>query len=115
MKHVARCGLVALAFQFGVIPSAGAEVMSRGAVEALIREAWAGTGQADRAVAVARCESRLSPTARNRHSTATGVFQLIRAHWRGRFDPTDARANVAAARRLWARSGWRPWVCARRR
>lgn len=38
-------------------------------------------------------------------------MQLLAIHWRGRFDPFDARANIAYAYRLWQSSGWSPWVC----
>lgn len=79
-------------------------------VEALIRATWPDHAE-DRAVRVARCESGLNPNAKNRTSSASGTFQLIAAHWRGRFDPFDARANIAYAYRLWQSSGWSPWVC----
>lgn len=79
-------------------------------VEALIRATWPDSAE-DRAVRIARCESGLNPNAKNRTSTASGTFQLIAAHWRGRFDPFDARANIAYAYRLWQSSGWSPWVC----
>jgi hypothetical protein len=80
-------------------------------VEFKIRTTWAGTGQADRAVAIARCESGLSPVAKNRGSTASGVFQLLRQHWAGKFNPYDPSKNIEYAHRLWKSSGWRPWVC----
>ena len=79
-------------------------------VEALIRATWPDHAE-DRAVAIATCESGLAPNAKNRTSSASGVFQLMAAHWRGRFDPFNARANIAYAYRLWQSSGWSPWVC----
>lgn len=79
-------------------------------VEALIRATWPDHAE-DRAVRVARCESGLNPNAKNRTSSASGVMQLLAIHWRGRFDPFDARANIAYAYRLWQSSGWSPWVC----
>jgi phenylpyruvate tautomerase PptA (4-oxalocrotonate tautomerase family) len=78
-------------------------------VEELIRERWAGTGQADLAVRVARCESKLDPIAKNSRSTATGVYQLLAMHWRGKFDPRDPVSNVNYAYGLWKSSGWSPW------
>lgn len=79
-------------------------------VEALIRATWPDHAE-DRAVRVARCESGLNPNAKNRTSSASGTFQLLAIHWRGRFDPFNARANIAYAYRLWQSSGWSPWVC----
>jgi hypothetical protein len=78
--------------------------------EALIRATWPDHAE-DRAVRVARCESGLNPNAKNRTSSASGVMQLLAIHWRGRFDPFNARANIAYAYRLWQASGWSPWVC----
>lgn len=54
--------------------------------------------------AVAWIESRLHANAKNPNSSASGVFQFVRST-AARFDlsdPFDARANVAAAARLWA-------------
>ena len=79
-------------------------------VEALIRATWPDHAE-DRAVAIAKCESGLNPNAKNRTSSASGVMQLLAIHWRGRFDPFNARANIAYAYRLWQSSGWSPWVC----
>jgi len=118
MKHVLRVGFVAFAFQLAIVSPADAtelvpssRTVPAAHVEAIIRARFAGTGQADRAVRIARCESGLNPRAKNRRSSATGVFQLLSMHWRGRFDPTNVWANVDYAFRLWRRSGWRPWVC----
>lgn len=53
--------------------------------------------------------------ARNRTSTASGVFQILRSTWRAYaspgmdiFDPHD---NTVVAHRIWQDSGWSPWVC----
>lgn len=87
----------------------------RVSVETMIRTRWAGTGQADCAVRIAHRESRLNPRAKNRRSSASGVFQLTAVHWRGRFDPFDAQANIDYAFKLWKGSGWRPWLGCRHR
>jgi len=79
-------------------------------VEQMIRDRWPDEHE-DRAVRIAKCESGLVATARNRHSSASGVFQMIKAHWQGRWNPFDAKANIEGAYQLWLRSGWRPWVC----
>jgi hypothetical protein len=80
-------------------------------VEDLIRGRWAGTGHADRAVRVARCESGLDPAARN--GQYRGVFQMGRRDWAryGAGDIHDAAANVDAAYRYWLVAGWSPWSC----
>lgn len=83
-------------------------------IEAHIRLTWAGTGQADRAVRIARCESglRADPPHNNPHY---GVFQMGRSEWRtyGRGgDVFNARQNVEAAHRYWvAAGGFGPWEC----
>lgn len=111
------CCALAASILWGGVEQAGATITTpranekRVQVERWIREAWAGTGQAEQAVAVARCESGLSPRAKNSHSTASGVFQLISIHWKGKFDPFNPRLNIAKARRLWGAGGWRAWVC----
>lgn len=69
---------------------------------------------------IARRESRLLPTVRNRYSGACGIFQMLPAYypaWHAavpaRFRPfggscTNPRDNALTA--LWlARSGWGPW------
>ena len=86
-------------------------VATGGTIEQKIRAKWAGTGQQDRAVRIAKCESGLNPHAKNNHSSASGVFQLIAAHWRGKFNPYNEYANIDYAFKLWQRSGWQPWVC----
>lgn len=69
-----------------------------------------------KALHVARCESGLNPLAKNRTSTASGLFQIIRATWRAYadagmdiFNPHD---NTVVAHRIWQDSGWAPWECA---
>lgn len=90
-----------------------------GTIESMIRARWAGTGQADVAVRVARCESTLRPDARHRNRNGTvdwGVFQLndggtLQALGLTRQEALDPEANIDAAYRLWRRYGWRRWAC----
>ena len=84
-----------------------------GDVEAMIRHRWAGTGQADRAVRIARCESGLNPHAQNRRSSAYGVLQFLDSTWRstGIAKTPDPWLQVEAGYRLWKARGWQPWVC----
>jgi hypothetical protein len=79
----------------------------------------------DEAVSVMQCESEGDPTARNRRSGATGLFQFLRGTWQfaaeaagvGHLPPTDPEANVAAA--AWLVSDteergirrWAHWTC----
>lgn len=78
---------------------------------------------ADHAVAVARCESTLVPSAvhRNRNGTRDwGLFQLNDGGTLQSLGITPAQAldpatNIDAAHRLFLRRGWRPWVCSTRR
>jgi len=79
-------------------------------VEQMIRDRWPDAHE-DRAVRIAKCESGLNHRAKNRSSSASGVFQLIRAHWGGKYDPFNAQANIEGAYRLWLAKGWQPWVC----
>lgn len=86
-------------------------------VQAMIEARWAGTGHEARAVRIARCESGLNPAAKNRSSSASGVFQIIRSTWRAHADAGmsvwNARDNIEVAYRIWLRSGrsWRQWSC----
>ena len=79
----------------------------------VIRAVWAGTGHEERAVRVAKCESRFDPSARN--GQYRGGFQMGASEWQ-RYgaggNPHDAMANILAARRYWdVAGGWGPWEC----
>lgn len=113
MKHVARCGLVALALQFGVIPSAGAEVM---------------TPSAAQFARLARCESSGNPRSVSKSGRYHGLYQFDQRTWNsvarsaGRRDLVGVRPSRATAtdqtvlaRVLHGQRGWQPWpVCGRR-
>lgn len=87
----------------------------------MIRQQWAGTGEAERAVRIARCESGFNPSARN--GQYRGIFQMGSREFArfGKGSPFDARANIAAAYAYWdygnnkrmgdGRGSWRPWQC----
>lgn len=65
---------------------------------------------------LARCESRLNPNARNRTSTATGLFQhLYPSTWRttpyARFSPYSPYASAMAAAQMISRGRRGEWVC----
>jgi hypothetical protein len=87
--------------------------------ETLIRIAWAGTGQADRAIAIARRESGLRCDADNPRSSAAGLFQTMGIHraraerlgltWQNVAGP-DCLDDVFLAFDMWTDSGWAPWA-----
>lgn len=66
--------------------------------------------------AVAWCESRMNPNARNRSSGAAGLFQWLPSSWRAQGVPGMSVFNpyanaMAAARAVRRDGGWRQWVC----
>jgi hypothetical protein len=84
----------------------------------LIRIAWAGTGQEERALAIARRESGMRCNADNPRSSASGLFQHLSIHapraeqmgftWAEVAGP-DCYADVMLAFAMWQESGWAPW------
>jgi soluble lytic murein transglycosylase-like protein len=68
------------------------------------------------ASAVAWCESRHRPYARNGSSGASGLFQFLPSTWASTpfagLSPFSPYANALAAGWLHSRSGWAPWACA---
>ena len=64
----------------------------------------------------ANCESHKNPRAKNRHSTASGLFQFLDSTWARAgvpgFSPFDPYASALAAARLVVKDGgWREWSC----
>lgn len=91
-----------------------------GAVVSIIQSVFG--SYSDQAIAVARCESSLNPSAVNPTpvggSHATGLFQILYpSTWRttaqASQSPYDANANTQAAYEIFKRDGssWREWVC----
>lgn len=86
--------------------------------ETLIRIAWHGTGQEERALKIARRESGLRCDAKNPRSSASGLFQHLRLHeararrmgftWAEVAGP-DCYADVMLAKQMYDESGWRAW------
>jgi hypothetical protein len=80
---------------------------------------WDVTGGPDKAVAVARCESRFDPDAYNPGGYA-GVYQQATRYWPSRattygfrdYSVYNGRANVMVSVRMAHRGGWGPWSCA---
>lgn len=68
------------------------------------------------AFAVARCESHLNPLAKNRSSTASGLFQFLSSTWARQgypaFSVFDPYLNAMGALRIRDANGsWRQWEC----
>ena len=88
-----------------------------GSIPDMIRTRWAGTGHEEKAVRIAKCESGFNPSAKNRRSSASGVFQIIRGTFAAHASPGmnvfNASDNIEVAYRIWLRSGksWRQWAC----
>jgi soluble lytic murein transglycosylase-like protein len=91
---------------------------SSGGVDHALRLAATATGvPLGQLRSVARCESGLSATARNRFSGASGLLQFLPSTWlstpfgRAGWSVMDAHANAMAAAQIVAREGWRQWEC----
>lgn len=66
--------------------------------------------EVETAMRVSWCEARWIETAKNPTSSASGLFQLLRTWWGGKFDPFDPWLNSVEAARLVAADGWaRHW------
>lgn len=69
----------------------------------------------DEARRVAACESHTNPLAKNRTSTASGLFQFLDSTWARAGVPGlsvfDAYANAYSAVRMASAHGWHEWVC----
>jgi hypothetical protein len=80
---------------------------------------WRVGGGPDKAVSVARCESRFDPDAYNPGGYA-GVYQQATRYWRTRaatygfrdYSVYNGRANVVVSVRMAHREGWGAWSCA---
>lgn len=67
----------------------------------LIRENFG--ADADVMLEVARCESELNPKAKNKHSTAKGLFQILDGTWQHfkcEGDPLNAEDNIACGKKV---------------
>jgi hypothetical protein len=106
-RRAAALVLMTISFQSACVAPPSADVPT------MIRARWAGTGHEERAVRVARCESKFNPTAQNRRSSAYGVFQFLNSTWKGTgiAKTSDPSLQIEAAYRLWKARGWQPWVC----
>jgi hypothetical protein len=80
---------------------------------------WNVRGGPDKAVSVARCESRFNPDAYNGGGYA-GVYQQATRYWPSRattygfrdYSVYNGRANIMVSVRMAHRGGWGPWSCA---
>ncbi len=80
-------------------------------------EIWFAPADVERALDIMACESGGNPNAKNPTSTASGLFQHLRAWWSGEwgthgpFDPFDPAESVEAAAylRYDTPGGWSHW------
>ena len=112
----------AAALTLTIAAPADAHHISKAQVKALILDTF-GPAAGPHALRIAACESEFNhrATHRNRNGTIDyGVFQLNSGGTMQSLGLTPASAldpvaNVKAARRLYLRRGWQPWVCSGRR
>lgn len=86
--------------------------------EQIIEEEWGSDAKIGKDIAF--CESSLNPGAKNKTSSATGLFQIIKATWIGNRKAmklntdialrTDARENAKTAYFIYQHRGTQPWV-----
>lgn len=90
-------------------PTRDAPVYGAGVEDIIRAYDW----QDDYAIAVAWCESKFDPSAYNRSSGASGIFQILPYWHASRLRPGeswfDAETNVRIAYELWREQGWTPW------
>lgn len=70
------------------------------------------------AVAIARCESKLDQGVKNKNSSASGIYQIIKETWQGTLlkmelpstlDVFDSGSNILAGLWLLKNEGTSPW------
>lgn len=83
-------------------------------VEEMVAEAFP---DAPIMVRVAQAESHFDPTAKNPHSSATGVFQILSGTWRltgCAGSPTNPEDNIECARKLYDVATTTPWLASKK-
>lgn len=67
----------------------------------------------ERLVRIMDCESKNDPHARNKHSSAKGLFQFLDSSWKqwGHGSVFNPRENIIATIKYYKHSGFKPWVC----
>jgi soluble lytic murein transglycosylase-like protein len=101
------------------IPAYSGREYSKEEVQQLIKDYSAQYGiSSEVPIRIARCESGFNQFAKNRNSTASGVFQYLTGTWKGTDEAKaglsvwDADANVKAAVKYMAiHKSTAPWVC----
>ena len=72
-------------------------------------------GESDNALKIAMCESSMNPLAVNDKNTNgsidCGLFQINSIHGYDCEELKDVEFNVKVAKKLYDKSGWRPWAC----
>ena len=115
---VAAVLVSALVFSFSTRGSAHAatSAYTRAQIIKIIHNAFGSGTLGNQAISVATCESSLNPNAYNPAPPyAMGLFQIAKGTWAeagiGKGNPYNPTDNAQAARRLYNRQGWAPWVC----
>jgi hypothetical protein len=96
-------------------PAPASKTASSGSVQGMIKSVFG--AYAGQALRVAACESGYNPSAYNRSSGASGVFQFLHSTWAttayAGYSPFNAWANINAAHQVFVRDGysWREWQC----
>ena len=116
------CYLVFLFGLIGIASSANASGLNMDIEEKIVYFAEKQGVDPQLALAIAQCESGLTPSAKNRHSSASGVFQFIKGTWKdttkrlgwhGEVDVFDGHLNVIAGIYVLREDGTRPWESSR--
>lgn len=76
-------------------------------MEKIIKDIW--EDDAELGIAIAKCESGLNPQAKNKNSTASGLFQILEVHWYEGFNPFNPYQSACLAYQIYKRDGTKPW------
>lgn len=80
-------------------------VLTRQQVYNYLKNAGATADEAVTLTAIAQLESGFNTTVKNPNSSATGLYQFLRMHWGGSWDPTDPVVATRKALQLFRGSG----------
>lgn len=94
------------------VAQAGRETRGEtGSIE-IIEEVFSGYKDIETIKHVAFCESSYNEKAKNKHSSASGLYQIINSTWSHygcTGDKFDARDNATCAKKIYDKSGLKPW------
>lgn len=105
-----------LEFSIPVAQAQDTRTIKEKVVDEIIKQANAQGYPSKRAITIASCESGFNPDAKNKYSTASGVFQFIKSTWlstesgKAGISPFDYKANIKEAITLLANGGESHWT-----